>query len=137
MENEEKLVVFDKFSNAVDANIIKTAIEASGIPAGVIEDSLSNAVWMAPVRVVVFARDLEEAIKAIYDGEMNYEDYQEDMSREQFENLQACNKAYGEVLLTVHPELGGKDYSDLYVEAKDALESADLDRLNKIKAALH
>jgi hypothetical protein len=65
MENEEKLVVVAKYSSPVDANIVKGALEASGIPAGVIVDSTANAIWMAPVRVVVFERDLELAKKVI------------------------------------------------------------------------
>jgi len=65
MENEEKIVVLEKYANALEANIIKGALEASGIPAGVIVDSTANAIWMAPVRVVVFERDLELARKVI------------------------------------------------------------------------
>ena len=65
MDNEEKLVVVAKYSSPVDANIVKGALEASGIPAGVIADSTANAIWMAPVRVVVFERDLELAKKVI------------------------------------------------------------------------
>ena len=63
--DEEKLVVLKKYPNAVDANIVKGALEASGIPAGVLGDSTANAIWMAPVRVVVFERDLELAKKVI------------------------------------------------------------------------
>ena len=65
MDNEEKIVVLQKYTNAVDANIVKGALEASGIPAGVIVDSTANAIWMAPVRVVVFERDLELAKQVI------------------------------------------------------------------------
>ena len=65
MDNEEKLVVLKKYSSPVDANIIKGALEASGIPAGVIVDSTANAIWMAPARVVVFERDLELAKQVI------------------------------------------------------------------------
>ena len=65
MENEEKIVVLEKYPNAIDANIVRGALEASGIPAGVIVDSTANAIWMAPVRVVVFERDLELARKVI------------------------------------------------------------------------
>ena len=65
MEKEDKIVVLEKYSNAVDANIVKGALEASGIPSGVIVDSTANAIWMAPVRVVVFERDLELAKKVI------------------------------------------------------------------------
>ena len=65
MDNEEKLVVVAKYTSPVDANIVKGALEASGIPAGVIVDSTANAIWMTPVRVVVFERDLELAKKVI------------------------------------------------------------------------
>ena len=66
---EEKIVVFDKYPSAIDANIVKGALEASGIPAGVIVDSTANAIWMAPVRVVVFERDLELAKKVISEAD--------------------------------------------------------------------
>ena len=62
---EDKIVVLKKYTNAIDANIVKGALEASGIPAGVIVDSTANAIWMAPVRVVVFERDLELAKQVI------------------------------------------------------------------------
>lgn len=65
MEKEDKIVVLEKYPNAIDANIVKGALEASGIPAGVIVDSTANAIWMAPVRVVVFERDLEMAKQVI------------------------------------------------------------------------
>jgi len=136
MDNE-KLVIFDKYSSAVDANIVKGALEASGIPAGVIGDSTANAIWMAPISVVVFERDLEMAIKAIYDGEMNYQDYQHDMSQEEFDNLQQCNKVFCEIALKCHPELNhamAKQYKEVYAMAKDALANADLKALNSILA---
>ena len=69
MDKEDKIVVLEKYSNAVDANIVKGALEASGIPAGVIVDSTANAIWMAPVRVVVFERDLELAKKVISEAD--------------------------------------------------------------------
>ena len=69
MDIEDKIVVLEKYTNAIDANIVKGALEASGIPAGVIVDSTANAIWMAPVRVVVFERDLELARKVISEGD--------------------------------------------------------------------
>lgn len=139
MEQEEKLVIFDKYQSAVDANIVKGAIEASGIPAGVLDDSTANAVWMAPVTVVVFRRDLEQAIRALYDGEMNYEDYQDEMTREQFDNLQACNRAFCEIALKCHPALdaeGGKQCREVYASAKDALAAGDIKALAAIRESL-
>ena len=136
METEEKLVIFDKYPNELDANIIKGAIEASGIHAGVLGDSTANAIWMAPVSVVVFKRDLKAAIQAVYQGEKNYEDYQEEMDLPAFENMQACNKAFGELALKIHPEIGGKQYKDLYARAKDALAAGDLKTLTAINAQI-
>ena len=78
MENEEKLVVLKKYPNAVEANIVKGALEASGIPAGVIVDSTANAIWMAPVRVIVFERDLELARQVISESEELSEETTED-----------------------------------------------------------
>ena len=69
MDKEDKIVVLEKYPNAIDANIVKGALEASGIPAGVIVDSTANAIWMAPVRVVVFERDLEMAKQVIAETE--------------------------------------------------------------------
>ena len=116
---EEKLIIFDKFPNAIDANIVKGALESSGVPAGVICDSTANAMWMAPVAVVVFRRDLENAIRALYGGESNYEDYKDEMDAFAFENWQACNKVFCDLALKIHPEIGGKQYRDLYAQAKE------------------
>ena len=131
---EEKLIVFDKFPNAIDANIVKGALEASGIPAGVMGDSTANAMLMAPVAVVVFQRDLESAIQALYGGEANYDDYKDEMDVFAFENWQACNKVFCELALKIHPEIGGKQYRDAYRRAKDALEAGDLKTLEAMRA---
>ena len=131
---EEKLIVFDKFPNAIDANIVKGALEASGIPAGVMGDSTANAMLMAPVAVVVFQRDLESAIQALYGSEANYDDYKDEMDVFAFENWQACNKVFCELALKIHPEIGGKQYRDAYRRAKDALEAGDLKTLEAMRA---
>lgn len=136
MDDKENLVVFDKYENAIDANIIKGALESSGIPAGVIGDSTANAILMAPMAVVVFRRDLEEAISALYDGEMSFEDYQDEMTQEEFENLQACSKAFCAIALKCHPEIAGKQYRDLFKRAKDALDRHDLKALEQIKSTI-
>ena len=139
MNNDQELIVFDKYTNAVDANIVKGALMASGITAGVIGDSTANAIWMAPIMVVVFRKDLEQAIRAIYDGEMNYEDYQDDMTRSQFDNLQACNRVFCDIALKCHPEVkpeNAKLYRDVFAQAKVALDAGNLDLLEKIQSAL-
>ena len=82
MEKEEKIVVLEKYASAIDANIVKGALEASGIPAGVIVDSTANAIWMAPARVVVFERDLELAKQVISENGEESIDSPEDASEE-------------------------------------------------------
>lgn len=136
MDNDEKLVIFDKYSNAVDANIVKGALEASGIPAGVIADSTANAVWMAPVPVVVFRRDLEAAIRALYDSDLKYEDYQDEMDSFAFENMRECNRVFCGLALRIHPELAGSEFRDLYAQARLALEAGDIKTLNQIESSL-
>ena len=136
MEQDDVLVVLNKYGNPVDANIVKGALESAGIPAGVIGDSFANNLWKDAIRVVVFRRDLEEAIKALYGGEMNYEDYQEDMDRNAFENMEACNRVFCELALKLHPELGGKQCRDLYAQARLAYDEGDLATLNKIRDSL-
>ena len=131
---EEKLIIFDKFPNAIDANIVKGALESSGVPAGVICDSTANAMWMAPVAVVVFRRDLENAIRALYGGDSNYEDYKDEMDLLTFENWQACNRVFCDLALKIHPEIGGKQYRDVYAQAKDALAEGDLKTLEMISS---
>lgn len=133
---EEKLVVFNKYGSPVDANIIKGALEAAGIPAGVIGDNFANNFWKDSFRVVVFRKDLEEAIKVIYGSEMNYEDYQEEMDIAAFEKMRDCNMLFGELALKIHPELSDEKTQDLYAKARLAMEENDLATLNKIKQAL-
>ena len=82
MEDKERIVVLKKYPNAIDANIVKGALEASGIPAGVIVDSTANAIWMAPVRVVVFEHDLELAKQVISEAEEMTEDLSDDLTDE-------------------------------------------------------
>jgi len=58
---DDNLVVFGKYDTAVDANIVKGVLETNGIPAGVIGDSVANALLLNPMCVVVFAKDLDRA----------------------------------------------------------------------------
>lgn len=137
MENEEKIVVFNKYANPVDANIVKGALEAAGIAAGVIGDSFANNLWKDAYRVVVFRRDLEQAITSLYDSELQYEDYQDEMDADSFRNMCDCNKVFGELALKIHPELAGSDWRDLYARARQAFDEGDLATLKQILASLH
>ena len=59
--DQQKIVVLDKYDSAIDASIIKGVLETNGVPAGVMGDSTATALTMARVAVVVFERDLERA----------------------------------------------------------------------------
>jgi len=59
--DNDKIVVFGKYDNAVDANIVKGVLESNGVIAGVMGDSTANALLLTPMYVMVFERDLERA----------------------------------------------------------------------------
>ena len=65
MEKDDELVVFDMYNDPVEANIVKGVLESNGVVAGVMGDSLANAIMQGfsqgAVRVVVFRRDLAKA----------------------------------------------------------------------------
>ena len=61
MERDTDLVVLQQLHDRVDAEIVRGALEAAGLPAGVLGDSTANALMGSPVSVVVRRCDLEQA----------------------------------------------------------------------------
>ena len=76
-QDNERLVVFGRYENAVDANIVKGVLETNGVAAGVIGDSTANALMMTPMMVVVFGRDLEQA-RQVMDSQPEHPEPAED-----------------------------------------------------------
>ena len=76
-QDNERLVVFGRYENAVDANIVKGVLETNGVAAGVIGDSTANALMMTPMTVVVFERDLEQA-RQVMDSQPEHPEPAED-----------------------------------------------------------
>ncbi len=76
-QDNERLVVFGRYENAVDANIVKGVLETNGVAAGVIGDSTANALMMIPMMVVVFERDLEQA-RQVMDSQPEHPEPAED-----------------------------------------------------------
>jgi hypothetical protein len=72
MEKDDDVVVFGKYDNPVDANIVKGVLESNGVISGVMGDSTANALMQGfsqgAMRVVVFRKDLQRA-KQIMDSE--------------------------------------------------------------------
>jgi len=66
MEREEEIVVFKKFENSIDANIVKTKLDAYGIPCFLTEENLANLYpgqnfMIFNIRLHLFAQDEERA----------------------------------------------------------------------------
>ena len=61
----DKLVVFDKYESAFEANVIKGVLEANGVQAGVLEDGYANTMLrgfnVGAVRLLVHEDDVERA----------------------------------------------------------------------------
>lgn len=65
MKKEDDVVVFAKYDDPVEANIVKGLLESNGVIAGVMGDSTANALLQGfaqgAFRVVVFRKDLQKA----------------------------------------------------------------------------
>lgn len=61
MEKNDEIVVFRKYYDPVNANIVKGVLESNGVIAGVTGDSIANALMMTRYNVMVFRRDLQRA----------------------------------------------------------------------------
>ncbi len=61
MEKNDEIVVFRKYYDPVNANIVKGVLESNGVIAGVTGDSIANALMMTRYSVMVFRRDLQRA----------------------------------------------------------------------------
>jgi len=66
MEQEEEIIVFRAFENSIDANIVKTKLDAYGIPCFLTEENLANLYpsqnsSIFNIRLHLFAKDRERA----------------------------------------------------------------------------
>lgn len=73
--NNEEIIVFKKFDNAIEASIIKTKLDAHNIPCFLTEENLANLYpgqnfMMFAVRLHLFARDREVAETILNEGNM-------------------------------------------------------------------
>lgn len=72
MDSVDKIVVFQHFDNSIDANIIKSKLDAYGIACFLTDENLSNLypgvgsyIGSFRVRLHVFAKDVDEATRII------------------------------------------------------------------------
>lgn len=79
MEREE-IIVFKKFETAIDANIIKSKLDAYGIPCFLTEENMANlypgasSLMNFNVRLHLFADDLERAQQILEENHLNLDD---------------------------------------------------------------
>ncbi len=75
MEAQNRIVVFQQFNNAIEANIVKTKLDAYGIPCFLTEENLANLYpgqqhAFFQVRLHLFETDVSEARQIV--GEANF-----------------------------------------------------------------
>ena len=73
MQDQDAIIVFRKFDNAIEANIAKSKLDAHGIPCFLTEENMANLYPGASnlmnfsVRLHLFDRDAERARQIMYD----------------------------------------------------------------------
>ncbi len=75
MNTSDEIIVFKRFENAIEANIVRTKLEAHNIPCFLTEENLANLYpgqnyMMFMVRLHLFAKDQELAQNILREGNM-------------------------------------------------------------------
>lgn len=79
MEEQNKIIVFHNFNNAIDASIVKTKLDAYGIPCFLTEENLvnlyaGNSFIPFQVRLHLFASDKEAANEILAEQNLTIDD---------------------------------------------------------------
>ncbi len=75
MDQEEEIIVFRGFENSIDANIVKTKLDAYGVPCFLTEENLGNLYpgqnsLIFTIRLHLFAKDKERAQQILEEGNL-------------------------------------------------------------------
>ena len=75
MDDHDQIIVFKRFENAIDANIIKTKLDAHGIPCFLTEENLANlypalSLLSIGIRLHMFADDVEWAVEILKENNL-------------------------------------------------------------------
>jgi len=75
MEQEEEIIVFRAFENSIDANIVKTKLDAYGVPCFLTEENLANLYpgqnsLIFNIRLHLFAKDRDRAQQILEEGNL-------------------------------------------------------------------
>ena len=76
MEEQDEIIVFKRFDSAIDANIVKTKLDANGIPCFLTEENLANLYPLQNflamgVRLHLFSKDVEWAKSVLNDNNLS------------------------------------------------------------------
>ena len=76
MEEQDEIIVFKRFESAIDANIVKTKLDANGIPCFLTEENLANLYPLQNflamgVRLHLFSKDVEWAKSVLNDHKLS------------------------------------------------------------------
>lgn len=108
MENE--IVVFGRFENTIEANLVKTKLDAYGIPCFLTEENLSNlypgqSFLFFNVRLHLFASDVEQANQIMAENNLSVHE----------EVVHRCPKCQSENIKTHHPKSNSRRLSAIVV----------------------
>lgn len=79
MEEKDDIVVYKRFENAIEANIIKAKLDANDIPCFLTEENLANLyptlnLLSNGVRLHLFAKDVEWANEVLKENNLSIHD---------------------------------------------------------------
>lgn len=80
MQNHDEIIVFQRFSNAIDANIAKSKLDAYGIPCFLTEENIANlypgagSLMNFSVRLHLFGLDADRATQIMAENNLRVED---------------------------------------------------------------
>jgi hypothetical protein len=88
MEKSERIIVLQTFNNAIDANIIKSKLDAYGIPCFLTEEYLTaliNPIISSGIKLHIFERDRQQVL------ELLTEEYLQKHEEDDFQRCPFCD----------------------------------------------
>jgi hypothetical protein len=88
MEESERIIVLQTFNNSIDANIIKSKLDAYGVPCFLTEEhltSLINPIISGGIKLHIFERDRSQVLDLLT------EDYVQKNEDDDFRKCPICN----------------------------------------------
>jgi DNA-directed RNA polymerase subunit RPC12/RpoP len=74
MEEQEKIIVIQRFDNLIEANIIKTKLDAFGVPCFLSEEnltSLTTSLLSGGIRLHIFEQDKDQVLQLLVKESMH------------------------------------------------------------------